>query len=219
MVSGEAAVETRRPRFGVRWLGLIGLLIVLGGAGAVAWHKVLRDRFFPRNFGTVVEGRIYRSARLTDPMVRHVVESKHLKTILDLGAYEPDSEREAEMRAMAEELGVRRFRFSLIGDGTGNPNYYVQALRLMQDDRALPMLVMCGAGAQRTGACVLLYRTLVEGKTIQESYAETFRYKHDPGDDWIMLAYVADWNDEIRRSLESGEPIPGFDPVPYPLGE
>lgn len=199
---------TRKPRRSRRHLiAVLAALGLLAGGSTVLWHKIIRHHLFPRNFGVVVEGRIYRSGRLTDTAMRSLVRDRHLRTIIDLGAFDPDSPREAHTRELARQLGVRRIRLNLIGDGTGDPNDYVTALRIMTDPDAQPVLVQCGAGSERTGVAVMLYRNLFEGVPIQKAYEETFRYKHDR-DDWTMLAYVADWKDAIARALQTGKPIP-----------
>ena len=86
---------------------------------------------------------------------------------------------------------------------------------MLSDAEAQPILIHCAAGAQRTSVCVLLYRHIIQGQDVAEAYPESFRYKHKR-DEWQLLAYVAQWNDEIADSLRTGEPIPGFEPVEYP---
>ncbi len=219
--SEQSSVDGRSSRANgaLRRVLVIGaVLIALSGGGAVLWHKVIRHELFPRNFGVVVEDRVFRSGRLTERAMRSLIDDRGIRTILDLGAFDPDSEREAWTQAVAEDMGVNRFRFDLIGDGTGNPNYYVQALRLMTDERAWPLLVNCGAGSERTSVAVMLYRNLVDGEPLLEAYRETFEYKHDR-EDWEMLAYLADYREAIMDSYRTGEPIPGFDAVAYPLGD
>ena len=197
--------------------GLLRLvIIVVIAAGAIYGIKKTRYQFIARNFGVVETGEIYRSGRLTPRMFRKKVSENNIKTVLDLGAYQPGSPEDLREQQLSEELGAERHRFYLHGDGTGNPNYYVQALRLMSDPEAQPILIHCAAGAQRTGVLVLLYRHIVQGQDVAEAYPESFQYKHKP-DEWPLLAYFAQWNDEIADSLRSGEPIPGFDPVEYPL--
>ncbi len=197
--------------------GLLKIIIIIAiVAGVIYGIKITRYQFIARNFGIVEPNQIYRSGRLTPRMLRKVIEEHNIKTILDLGAYHLDSEGEAKEQAISDELGVTRVRFELVGDGTGNPNYYVQALKMMKDERNYPLLVHCAAGAQRASGAVLLYRHIVQGVDIAEAYTETFDYKHKP-DEWQLLAYIAQYNDEIARSFESGEQIPGFEAVEYPL--
>lgn len=185
--------------------------------GLVWWNNGLRDRIFPKNFGIVEEGVLYRAGRLQPEMIRRVVGEHKIKTIIDLGADAPGSARDNAAAAAARELGVDRVRFNLLGDGSGNPNYYVEALRIMSDPARQPVLVQCGAGAQRTGAACILYRHAVQGKSIDEAYVEASKYRHDPGKDWRMLAYLAEWNDEIEEAWREGRAIEGVEPVAIQL--
>ncbi len=197
-----------------RLLRLVVIVVIV--VGVIYGIKKTRYQFIARNFGVVEAGEIYRSGRLTPRMFRKVVGENNIKTVLDLGAYVPGSPEDLREQQLAEELGAERYRFYLDGDGTGNPNYYVQALRLMSDPDAQPILIHCAAGAQRTGVLVLLYRHVIQGQDLARAYPESFQYKHKP-DEWQLLAYVAQWNDEIAAALRTGEPIPGFEPVEYPL--
>ena len=208
----SAAVSRTKER--PRLLRLVVIVVIV--VGVIYGIKNTRYQFIARNFGVVEAGEIYRSGRLTPRMFRKVVGENNIKTVLDLGAYVPGSPEDLREQQLAEELGAERYRFYLDGDGTGNPNYYVQALRLMSDPEAQPILIHCAAGAQRTGVIVLLYRHIIQGQDLARAYPESFQYKHKP-DEWPLLAYVAQWNDEIADSLRTGEPIPGFEPVEYPL--
>jgi protein tyrosine/serine phosphatase len=187
------------------WRALV-IAILLLVAGAVVWHKLIRDHVIPRNFGIVEDGAIYRSGRLTSTALRKLHNEYELRTIVDLGAYEPDSEPDVAEASLAADLGMSRVRFSLIGDGTGDPNQFIEAVRLMADPANQPVLVHCAAGAQRTSTAVILYRHLVEGVPIHEAYPESFDFKHEP-DNYHLLAYLADNIEAIRASWETGRPL------------
>ncbi|MCA9296130.1 MAG: tyrosine-protein phosphatase [Phycisphaerales bacterium] len=176
---------------------IIAVVIIIAG-GATVWHKWVRHYVIAKNFGVVEENQIYRTGQMTPRMLRRSCEEHGIRTIIDLSEHTPVSEKSRAEQAVADELGVRRFTFSLEGDGTGDPNIYVDVLRLMADPANQPVLVHCAAGAQRTGAAVLLYRSLVQGESFREAYPETFEHGHKE-DEWIMLAYIADNIDEIRR--------------------
>ncbi len=210
----DQSAASSRTKQHPRLLRLVVIVVIV--VGVIYGIKKTRYQFIARNFGVVEAGEIYRSGRLTPRMFRKVVGENNIRTVLDLGAYVPGSPEDLREQQLAEELGAERYRFYLDGDGTGNPNYYVQALRLMSDPEAQPILIHCAAGAQRTGVIVLLYRHIIQGQDLAQAYPESFQYKHKP-DEWRLLAYVAQWNDEIADSLRTGEPIPGFDPVEYPL--
>jgi len=186
---------------------IIALVTIVIAGGAIFWRKVVRDHVLPKNFGIVEEGEIYRSGQLTPRMLRKTVEEREIRTIIDLSHQEgsPISEREQDV---ADELGVRRFTFSLRGDGRGDPKDYAEVLRLMTAEENQPVLVHCAAGAQRTGVAVVLYRTLVQNEDIASVYPETFEFGHQD-DEWIMLAYLADHIEAIRQAyLRPGDVTP-----------
>lgn len=112
-------------------LGVLVLGGILGG-GYAAWDSTINHEFFPRNFGVIIEGQAYRSGRLTPGVMRKVVEERGIRTILDLGAFIEGSPKDLEQQRVADELGVVRFRMpNLIGDGTGNPNEFAHAVRML----------------------------------------------------------------------------------------
>jgi hypothetical protein len=165
----------------------------------IFWHQWVKPEFFPRNFGVVKQGAIYRSAQNSPRVLRQLCAERHLKTILDLGGAAGYDARTQAQRDVAAELGIDRFEFLLPSDGTGDPDKYVQALRLMTDPARQPVLVHCGSGAQRTSTITLLYRIVVEGKTVRDAYPESFIYHHEP-EEWILLAWLADNLDYIRAA-------------------
>jgi len=173
-------------------------IILLAIVGAFAWHKWIAPEFLPRNFGVVQVGAIYRSAQHSPRVLRQLCGEYHIKTILDLGGAAGFDSKTQAQREVAADLGIERFEFLLPSDGTGDPEKYALALQLMTDPRRQPVLVHCGAGAQRTSTAVILYRTVIEGKSVAEAYPESFAYNHHP-DEWELLAYLADNLPRIRE--------------------
>lgn len=182
------------------------ILAIFAGTGAIVWHKLIKDYVIPRNFGVVEPGMIYRSGRLKTNVLRDLHDEYKLRTIIDLGAFTPGSDEDNAEQQLSDELGMERVRFSLEGDGTGDPNAYVRTLHMMVDPARQPVLVHCSAGAQRTSAAVILYRHLIEGMPIEKAYPESFEYKHE-ADNYHLLAYLADNIEVIRASYETGRPI------------
>jgi protein tyrosine/serine phosphatase len=154
----------------------------------------------PRRFGVVVEGKIYRSGRIDPVSLQWVAQQSGIKTVVDLGAFVDGSAEDRAIAEAAEALGLKRYVFRLRGTGAGDPQRYVDALRVLRDESAYPVLVHCAAGAQRTGACVLLYRHLFEGEPVREAYRETIECGH-PAGEWRLLAYIAENMETIRQGV------------------
>ena len=171
-----------------------------------------------RNFDVVEEGVLYRSGRLEAPALRRAIEEHGLVTVVDLGGWDMDREQWQANQQVADELGVKRYAIHMSGDGRANPNGYVAALRILADPANQPALVHCAGGTERTGAAVVLYRHLVQGRLIQPSYEESFEYGHQV-EDYEWIAYLADWVDEIGEAWRSGGWVEGLPPVEPVLGE
>ena len=191
----------------------VGLLVGIVALSAIAWGVyagLIAPSLLPRNFGVVEEGKIYRSAALTPAATRKLVEAREIRTIIDFGGFDQDPALDRVAQQTADALGVRRFLFPLSGDGTGNPNAYVAALRVLANPDNHPVLVHCSAGAQRTSACVILYRHIVQDKPFRDVYPEAFTHDHDPGKNRAMAPYLLDWAPRIERAYREGGWIPGY---------
>lgn len=174
---------------------------------------VIEPTLAPKRFHVVEAGTLYRSGSLSPTDIHWVFRRHHIRTIVDLGAYSPDSVEERRERAAAQALGIRRYRFALEGDSTGNPNAYVEVLRIMNDPASQPVLVHCGAGTERTGYAVYMYRTLAQGWSPEDALAETRRIGQNPlRNPWFMVMLV-DWGEPIRQAWVGGGLIPGLPPL------
>lgn len=195
-----------RLRGASRVLGIalaVAAVLTLGGLG---FRYGIRDQIIPRNFDVVSSGKVYRSGRLTPAMTEKVVRENGIRTIVDLGAFsQPADQRVAAQTA--EALGVRRHVFALEGDGTGDPQMYVDALRIIADPANQPVLVHCAAGSERTSACVMMYRKGYEGVGFDQSFHEALEHKHRPQRNPAMRPYVEQWGDRIIEAAKSGRPL------------
>lgn len=183
---------------------LVAVVLFFGGFVVV---EGVVPHLVPKNFGVVDEGRVYRSGELTTTALRSVVADHGIKTIIDFGAHDHDPAGERREQKTADLLGVERHVLYLEGDARGDPNRYAEALRIMSDPEAQPVLVHCAAGAQRTGCAVALYRSLVDGWDDERALVEAEDYRHDPRDNPRMHEMYRTWKDAIGRSLETGLPI------------
>lgn len=196
------------------WRGIFLAVGIL--AAGLFWQQVIRPHVVPKRFGEVAAGKVYRSGKLTPGATRLVHDRHRIKTIVDLGAYPVGSRQERLAQETAEALGVERYRFDLSGDATGNPNYYLFALRLMNDPAKQPILVNCGAGTERTGCAVALYRHLVEGVPMDKAYAEADAAGHDPDRNPHLKEVLDRWEAPIGVAFKDGGLVAGAAPVPDP---
>ncbi len=203
---------------------LVALVAAVAG-GAWLYRYAVRDNLFPKNFGVVEQGKVYRSGKLTPAAFRTIHAEHGIRTIIDLGAWGAGSDGDRREQRTAEALGIERYRFELVGDGTGNPNHYVHTLRLLTDPAKQPVLVHCGAGAERTGIAVMLYRSVTVGTPIEQAYEEAKRYGHDPERNPRLREVLDRYAQPILDAYRAGtqiavpgevEPVP--DPVPVALG-
>ncbi len=192
--------------------------LIAGAVALLIWFYVeqVHEDLFPKRFHTVVEGQIYRSGKLTTAAMTKVVRQHDIRTVVDFGAYPLGSKEDQLQQAIADSLGTVRYRFDLHGDATGNPNAYIHALRLMTDPANHPILVHCGAGTERTGCVVILYRHLVEGVPVAEGYKEASSIGHSGRRNPHLMDVLNTWTDPITEAWASGGDVPGAEPLPTP---
>jgi len=176
----------------------------------------------PKRFGVVEAGKVYRSGQLTPAAFKDLHDRYGIKTVIDLGStIHSSAEGEHRNQRTADALGMKRYVMNLYGDSTGNPNYYIQALRLASDPANQPVLVHCGAGTERTGLFCILYKNEHLGTPLDEGFKEAQAYGHNPVRTpqliEMMQTYSSSILDHYRRGgqIESDqikalpEPVPG----------
>ena len=205
------AAETRAPdraSGGLVRLIVIALLVTLA---AVGYRNLVHPNIFPKRFGVVVPGSIYRSGKLTTAALTKVVRENDIKTVVDLGAWvedTPENQRaNAREQATSDALGVERHVFQLIGDATGDPKQYAEALKIVLDPANQPVLVHCGAGTERTGCLVAMYRMYHDGLSLDEAYAEAEKAGHSGGRNPHLRGVLEKWSGPVLESVRTGEPI------------
>ena len=141
----------------------LALLATFGGASAVVWRQ---PGELPKRFSVVVEGRLYRSGRVTPLQLESLAREHGVQTVLSL--LDPAvPESVAEHRA-AERLGLRWLNLALPGDGASTPEQRERLKSILFDDAIGPLLVHCAAGANRTGLAVGLYRLHKQAWTLDQ---------------------------------------------------
>lgn len=197
-------------------LGLIAVVATVVGVG-MGVDKLVLPNLFPKRFGVVAAGKIYRSGELTPAALAQVAQRYGLRTIIDLGADPAGSPDDIRAQRTAQALGLTRFRFQLEGDARGNPNNYVQALRVATDPAHQPVLIHCSAGTQRTGCAIALYREIYEHQSREAALAEARQYDHDPRDNPHLRGMLDQFGGAIAEALVNGGQIPTEPALPPPV--
>ena len=180
--------HAKHPVFSRRYQLLL-LLLLIGTAWFWAEYKYY---FIAKRFGTVVPGKIYRSGQLSATVIKRTLMRHQIRVIVDLTAVDATNPFQQTEARVAKELHIQHCRFPLRGDGTGDIHQYVDAVVAIRKAtrESKPVLVHCGAGAQRTGGVVAVYRLLIEGRPIDEVVQEMTRYGWDPADDAALPDYL-----------------------------
>jgi protein tyrosine/serine phosphatase len=197
----------------------IALVAMLAGGLLALNHRqvtALRDRFVPKRWGVVEEGKIYRSGQLSRHLVKQMLQANRIQVVVDLTWDDPNEPNHVAEVAATAELGIERRLCPLLSDGTGDVHIYARAVSEVAAAarEGKTVLVHCAAGAQRTGGVVALYRLLVQGKSPEFALAEMRKYKYDPERSPRLLEYVNAHIGQIAADLVRDGTI---ERVPEPL--
>jgi protein tyrosine phosphatase (PTP) superfamily phosphohydrolase (DUF442 family) len=182
----------------------------------VVWNNGLRDYLYPKNFGIVEPGVLYRSGQISRWQIEPTLKKYNIKVIVALSAHGGNqSSLDAEQKAV-EQLGIDREVFPLGGDGTGQIEQYAKAIALINKAKkqGKPVLVHCIAGAQRTGGVIATYEMLVEHRSPAEAFFQMKSFGHDPTANPHLLDYLNNHMAELATRLVQLHVI---DKVPDPL--
>lgn len=199
------------------WAVAFAAVVLVCGLLAVWWTTSLRWQFFPRNFAAVDRNHLYRSGQVSARLIEQTLTRYGIDTVLFMST---DNLQRADVRAevdACQRLGIRRINLPLGGDGTGNPDRYVQALMEIHRARLAgeQILVHCHTGSQRTGGVVALYRVLLDGWSVAAAQDELLAFGHDPAENPRLIPYLDEHLPYIAGKLvEAGvlERLP--DPMP-----
>jgi protein tyrosine/serine phosphatase len=106
--------------------------------------------FIDNKFNTVVEGRIYRSAQLSDDDLEKYIREKDIKTILNLAGSSDDKDWYKREREIAQKCNVKLYDVRI------SPHDLPEIDRLFSIINILihaekPLLIHCKKGVDRTG--------------------------------------------------------------------
>ena len=183
----------------------------------LVWEEVLEDRVVPKRWGIVEEESIYRSGQLHPALVERTLVENQIDVIINMNRLRLDKPAQAAQEQVVEVLGIESTRYPMGGNGTGDPVNYALALEHLHrsTEAGQRVLVHCTAGAQRTGAVIALYRTLIQGWPVEQVLDEMERYDFDRDDDTILLEFLDAHVSDIAKHLAArGVLVAVPDPLP-----
>jgi protein tyrosine/serine phosphatase len=152
----------------------LAIVLIGAGGGAAAWRYA---GLMPKRFGTVVEGRLYRSGEVTPAQLERVQRAYGVRRVIS--CLDPNAPESIAERQAAARLGIIWENVPLRGDGSSTPEDRARIVRLLTEPDAPPTLMHCAAGANRTGLACGLYRILVQHWTYEQALDEMRRYGFD----------------------------------------
>ncbi len=154
------------------------VLTIGGGAAAIGlWAGYIQ---LTGNIHEVEPGVLYRSAQLEPDPLATLVQTRHIRTVVNLrGAFPGQPLYEAEVAAVH---GAGAEIISLPMSANREPDALLLAqLRETLRTAPRPILIHCKSGADRTGLAVALFELLEQHRPVAEAAAQlSFRYGHFP---------------------------------------
>jgi hypothetical protein len=209
------AVSEARPRRRNAWIAL-ALAASLCIGGVIWWREGGKRLFYPRKFDAIESGFLYRSGQIHRRLIDDTLRAHGIDLVIDLAPDgTPDADEAAELAAI-ERAGIRRLGFTLDGSGRGDPSAYSEALAaIVQAKRdGQQVLVHCNAGSERTGGVAMLYRTLYQGWSGADAWAEYATYRNRPPEMGKVAWYL---NQNVARIARELVAAGALDAVPDPL--
>ncbi|MBW2280681.1 MAG: tyrosine-protein phosphatase [Deltaproteobacteria bacterium] len=123
------------------------------------------------NFGTIEEGRVYRSAQPSPFFLRWLRSGPEIRTLINLRGDTPGWES-----AFAARNKMRLFVFNLSASRPPTEHDVERFLGILRDDANYPLLVHCRNGVDRTGYMLALYRVQEQGWDADRAASEMNRF-------------------------------------------
>src|SRR5262249_35658084 len=164
----HTAGRSRGPRY--FWISAAAAVLVAICAISIIQHNAS----WPKRFGVVHEGRLYRCGDVSVRQLQTLTHEKGVRTVLSL--LNPNTAESRAEREAAEQLGIRWINVPLPGDGASTSADRDAIRSVILDDASGPTLVHCAAGTNRTGLACGMYRIHRQGWSVAKVLDEMRRY-------------------------------------------
>jgi protein tyrosine/serine phosphatase len=132
------------------------------------------------NFHEVSKGKLFRSGQLTKNEFDKYIHKYNIKTVINLRGTSPQDKWYKEELTVAKENGICHLDFNLTATKYVHPQY-IDSMLLLASSTAIPILVHCKAGADRTGLfCAAWLYTIDHQQTNIASKQLSILFGHIP---------------------------------------
>jgi protein tyrosine phosphatase (PTP) superfamily phosphohydrolase (DUF442 family) len=174
---------TDPPRFSRR--NLFRLL----GAGTLLGLSAEAGRvIFGNNEHTVIPGKVYRSAQLSQQKLENVIVEKGIKTVINLRGFGPDQGWYMADSQATHATGIGQEDITLSAKRYPPPSEIARLIDVL-DRTEYPVLMHCAQGADRTGLASVIVLLLYTNASLSSARRQMWpRYGHFP----VGRLYVLD---------------------------
>jgi len=140
----------------------IVVILVLCAASLLYFYFFIDNRFY-----TVVEGRIYRSARLSDEDLKKYIGEKDIKTILNLAGRRSDKDWYKKQKEIAQTNNVQLYDIGISPNELPEIDRIISIVNVLENAER-PLLIHCRKGVDRTGLVSAIALAMEEDPPLDE---------------------------------------------------
>lgn len=156
------------------------LFRLAGGAAALGLAAEAGRVLFGSNEHTVVPGRVYRTAQLSQKKLERVIADKQIKTVINLRGYGPDQSWYLEEARATHNMAVSQEDVTLSAKRFPPPSEIVRLIEVL-DRTEYPVVIHCAHGADRTGLASVIVMLLYTNADLATARKQLNpRYGHFP---------------------------------------
>jgi len=154
-------------------------LLRLAGAGtAIGLTAEAARVFLAGNLHTVIPGKVYRSAQLSEQKLRRVIAEKRIRTVVNLRGCCPETAWYQSDARATFAAGICQEDITLSAKRHPPPSEVRRVVEVL-DHTDLPLVFHCAAGADRTGLASVIAVLLLTDATLAEARRQLWpRYGH-----------------------------------------
>lgn len=176
-------------------------------ATALVATLAVGTRLRVHNFGTVVPGRIYRSAQMEGESLAVAVRDHHIKTVLNLRGSNPDQSWYRAEKAATLAGGATQVDVHMASD-LWLTRAEARTLVKILDTCEYPLLIHCQWGSERTGLVSAFAELLRPGSTLADGRRQfSLHYLFVPaGNGAVMAKHLDRYAEWLRAQGDSHSP-------------